>query len=160
MLVGDAQDFEIDARTAFGEELAHGRTEAAGDDVLFDCHEPRDTGGEREDPLLVERLREACVHDRRLEPVASQDLGGFHGRRDRMAIRQDRDAVTLAKGLGFADRDLCKLGVEGHACACAAWESDAHRAAARGRVAVCGPDHLAKLGFVLRCHECHAGEDS
>src|SRR5207244_8937884 len=56
VLVGDAQDFEIDARTAFGEELAHGRTEAAGDDVLFDCHEPRDTGGEREDPLLVERL--------------------------------------------------------------------------------------------------------
>ena len=99
VLVGDAEYFEIDARAALGEELTDCRAESAGDDVLFDGHKAWNPSGKREDPFLVERLREPSVDDRRLESIPGQQLGGFYGRGDRMTVGEDRDTVALAQSL-------------------------------------------------------------
>src|SRR5947207_9727246 len=86
VLVGDAEDLEIDARATFGEQLADCRAEASCDDVLFDGHKAWNSSSEGEDPFLVERFREPSIDDRRLESIACEHLRGFHGGADRMAV--------------------------------------------------------------------------
>ena len=76
-----------------------------------------------------------------------------------MAVREDRDAVAFAKGLRHADRDLAERRIERDAGTGPAREAKADRPAIRRSMPVRGPHHLAKLGFVLRCHERHPGQD-
>src|SRR5438309_8146261 len=159
MLVGDSQDLEIDAGAPFGEELADCGSEASGDHVLFDGHEAGDTSGERQNPLFIERLREARVHDGRLETVAREDLRSLHRSRHRMAVGEDRDAVALAERLRHADRDRGERRIESGTDAGSARKAQTDRAAFLRGVPVRGPDHLTKLGLVLRGHERHAREN-
>src|SRR5688572_4817822 len=67
LLVGDAEHLDVDARAALGEELDERRPESAGDHVLLHGDEARNACRERQEAILVQRLREARVHDRRLD---------------------------------------------------------------------------------------------
>ena len=70
MLVWDSQDFEIDSGSTLREKFTDRGPEPASDHVLFDSYEARDPRGQREDPLFIERLREARIDDRGFETVA------------------------------------------------------------------------------------------
>ena len=127
--------------------------------MLFEGHEPGDARGERQDPLRVEGLGEARVHDGRLDPVALQQLGGGERRAHRMAVREDRQIVAVPQRLGDAERDLRERCVERDADTRTARKPQSHRTPPRGRVLVRGPEHLTQLGLVLGRHERHARED-
>ena len=99
MLVWDSQDFEIDSRSTLREKFTDRRPEPAGDHVLFDRYEAGDPRGQREDPLFIERLREACIDDCGFETVARQDFRGLERGDNGMAVREDRDAVAFAERL-------------------------------------------------------------
>src|SRR5439155_1349205 len=68
----------------------------------------------------VERLGEARVHDRRLEPVPRERLGGLERGAHGMPVGEDREVRSLAQGLGDADRHLGERRVQRDARAGAA----------------------------------------
>ena len=81
------------------EVLQHRRAEAAGQDVLLDRHQQLVLAGQTLGQLAVDRLGEAGVGDGRLEPVLAEDLGGFAGDGDPVAVAEQGDPLALGEDL-------------------------------------------------------------
>ncbi len=89
--------------------LQHRRAEAARQHVLLDRHQQLVIGGEPLSELGVERLGKAPVGDRRLQPLAAQDLGGAQRDLHAVAVAEQRHPLAGQQELALPDLDLPRL---------------------------------------------------
>src|SRR5438034_7970507 len=77
---GDAPDIRLYEIVVLVEELDDGVAETAGQRALLDRQDAREVRAQVRHQLLVNRLGEASVDDRRLYPLPGQYFGGSQGR--------------------------------------------------------------------------------
>ena len=105
----DAQDPRREAAVA--QALPDGGAEAARQHALLDRHEQVVLGGELGQQPGVQRLGEAGVGDRDVEPALGEQIAAAPSALPHAgAVADERDALALAQDLAGADPDRLRLG--------------------------------------------------
>ena len=89
-------------RALLGERLHHERAKAA-DRAFLDRDQDFVVRGEPANEIVIERLGETRVGDRRRDAVGREILGGFQSLGQACAEGQDRDLVAFAQDPAAAD---------------------------------------------------------
>ena len=130
------------------EALADRAACPASDHVFLQRHDARVAGGEPAHGVRVQRLDEAHVDQRRVEPFGDREAGHYH----RAESKQQQAGAALAADLRATDRQRLHVGLDARAGALAARVTHRRRAIVRhGRV-----KHLPAFVFVGRRHHHHA----
>ena len=106
VLVWDTDTVELDVTDA---QLLHPfhdrRAETSRERAFLDRDDTRRRLAVRRDQLIVDRLDEARVHDRHLDPFLRQDLRRLHRGPDFIADGEDHTGRALAHDLALSDRE-------------------------------------------------------